>query len=142
MRTADHQFCDRATLRVGIVLIGRQEDVAVLRQIPGYQDFNPKTETLQRLKAVYGLKGAPRAWRKRLHQALQGFKLTPLIAEAELYVRHLASPRGKSQHKLDKLQELHNRDEAAKKEKHYTPKFNALEDPKLEAIVSTPTSMT
>lgn len=41
------------------------EDAALLRKIPGYENFNVKAEVLKMLKAVHGLKDAPRAWRKR-----------------------------------------------------------------------------
>ena len=111
------------------------EDVAILRQLPGYTDFNPKVETLQMLKAVYGLKDAPRAWRKRLHQALEGFRLTPLITEAEQYVRHSAEglPRGSlPRHpNANRVQELHDKDAAATEEKEYRPQFKPLREPKL-----------
>ena len=42
------------------------------------------------LKAIYGLKDAPRAWRKRLHEALCGYFLNQLQAEPEIYIRHEA----------------------------------------------------
>ena len=48
----------------------RPEDIALLRQLPGLTDFDPSSEVLQMTKAIYGLKDAPRAWRKRLHQIL------------------------------------------------------------------------
>ena len=69
------------------------DDVKILRRIPGYETFDPATETLRMLKAIYGLKDAPRAWRKKLHQALYSFGLRQLHAEAELYSKHLAIDR-------------------------------------------------
>ena len=37
------------------------EDVKILRQIPGFETFDPATETLTMIKPIYGLKDAPRA---------------------------------------------------------------------------------
>mgnify|MGYP003328451570 CR=1 FL=1 len=117
------------------------EDVALIRTIPGYTDFNPRTETLQMLKAVYGLKDAPHAWRKRLHQVLEGFRLVPLIAEAELYVRHLStgSPNGTGKPVATRLQELQDREEAAKEEQNSAP---YIADPHRETHTHTDVSST
>ena len=68
-------------------------DVELLRKLPGFEDFDPKTETLRMLKPIYGLKDAPRAWRKRLHQCLVDFGLVQTLAEAELYVSHESEQR-------------------------------------------------
>ena len=62
-------------------------DVKLVRLLPGFSDFDPATEVLRMLKSIYGLKDAPRAWRKRLDQVLQEWGLRQLVAEAELYVR-------------------------------------------------------
>ena len=45
-------------------------DVSILKHLPGLEDFNPATETLSMIKPIYGLKDAPRLWRKRLHRFL------------------------------------------------------------------------
>ena len=45
-------------------------DIDCLRQLPDFKDFDPVKETLTMLKPIYGLKDAPRAWRKKLHQVL------------------------------------------------------------------------
>ena len=66
----------------------RGEDVDFLRLIPGFEDFNPSLETLEMIKPIYGLKDAPRAWRKRLHQAMTKGRLKQLHAEPEIYTRH------------------------------------------------------
>ena len=71
------------------------EDVAILKQIPGYETFDPTRETLSMSKAMYGLKDAPRAWRKRLHQVLTEFGYQQLRAEPELYVLHDQSGKSK-----------------------------------------------
>jgi len=65
-----------------------QADVALLRRLPGWESFNRATETVKMLKPVYGLKDAPRAWRKRLHQVLSSWGMSQLLAEPELYVSH------------------------------------------------------
>ena len=39
-------------------------------------------------KAVYGLKDAPRAWRKKLHGLLASFGLSSLYADPQLYAAH------------------------------------------------------
>ena len=63
-------------------------DIYLLRRLPGYADFDPARETLKMLKPIYGLRDAPRAWRKKLHSVLGMWGLVQLFAEAELYVKH------------------------------------------------------
>ena len=63
-------------------------DVELLRELPGYSDFDPTRETLAMIKPIYGLKDAPRAWRKKLHQVLVAFYLEQLHAATEQYVLH------------------------------------------------------
>ena len=63
-------------------------DVELLRTIPGWENFNPELETIKLLKPIYGLKDAPRAWRKRLHQVLTSWGASQLLAEPELYALH------------------------------------------------------
>ena len=63
-------------------------DIPILRKLEGFEDFDPRTETLRMIKPIYGLKDAPRAWRQKLHQVLSSFGLKQLIAEAEVYVQH------------------------------------------------------
>ena len=46
-------------------------DITILRKIKGFENYNPNTNTLNMKKPIYGLKDAPRAWRKKLHQVLQ-----------------------------------------------------------------------
>ena len=43
------------------------EDAILIRTIPGYENFDPQQETLSMIKPIYGLKDAPRVWRKKLH---------------------------------------------------------------------------
>ena len=64
------------------------EDVQLLHKLPGWSDFDPARETIRMLKPVYGLKDAPRAWRKRLHQVLASWGACQLLAEPELYALH------------------------------------------------------
>ena len=72
-------------------------DVALLRKIEGFQTFDALTEVLRMLKPIYGLKDAPRAWRKCLHLALEEFFCRQLVAEPEVYVRHVSAKQQKKQ---------------------------------------------
>ena len=63
-------------------------DIPVLRKLKGFEDFDPKSETLRMIKPIYGLKDASRAWRHKLHQVLSDFGLQQLVAEGEVYVLH------------------------------------------------------
>lgn len=47
-----------------------RHELGCLRQIDGFDSLNVVCETLILLKPNYGLKDAPRAWRKKLHQVL------------------------------------------------------------------------
>ena len=72
------------------------EDVPLIRKIPGFENFDPRTETLAMIKPIYGLKDAPRAWRKKLHIVLSswgtsGETMRQLHAEAEIYTLHTYS---------------------------------------------------
>ena len=62
----------------------RPDDVEVIRAIPGYEDFDPARECLDMVKAVYGLKDAPRAWRFELHLVLVAFGLVPTLADPQI----------------------------------------------------------
>jgi hypothetical protein len=64
------------------------EDVKILKQIPGFETFDPATETLTMIKPIYGLKDAPRAWRKKLHLILTEWGMKQLYADAQLYASH------------------------------------------------------
>ena len=64
------------------------EDVLLLRRIPGFENFDPHKEVLNMVKPIYGLKDAPRAWRKKLHKILVEFGLTQMFADGQLYVSH------------------------------------------------------
>lgn len=67
-------------------------DPGCLRQIRGFEDFNSNVETLTMLKVIYGLKDAPRAWRKKLHQAfIQWMSCRQLYSEPELYCVHTSN---------------------------------------------------
>ena len=63
-------------------------DVPIIRRIPGFETFDPETEVLSMLKSIYGLKDAPRAWRKKLDQVLQSFGMRPSTADAQIYLLH------------------------------------------------------
>lgn len=64
-------------------------DIDSLRELLDFKDFDPKYETLTMLKPIYGLKDAPRAWRKKLHGVLIGWlSCRQLYSEPELYCVH------------------------------------------------------
>ena len=66
-----------------------QADVDILKAIKGFEGYDPRSEILYMIKPIYGLKDAPRAWRKKLHQVLIGWLQTrQLYAEPELYCTH------------------------------------------------------
>ena len=75
-------------------------DVALLQCIPGFENFNPHLECLSMIKPIYGLKDAPRAWRKKLHVILTEGGMQQLYADSQLYVAHMpqtTSPQGGAQ---------------------------------------------
>ena len=56
------------------------------KQIERFESFDPALRSINYVKAVYGLKDAPRAWRKKLHQIFaQWMSCQQLRAEPELY---------------------------------------------------------
>ena len=64
-------------------------DIVCLGELPDFTDFDPTRETLTMLKLIYGLKDAPSAWRKKLHQVfIQWMSCRPLRSEPELYCVH------------------------------------------------------
>ena len=64
-------------------------DIEGLREFPDFRDFEPVKETLTMLKPIDGLKDAPRAWRKKLHQVLvQWLSLRQFYIEPALYCVH------------------------------------------------------
>ena len=44
-----------------------KQDLGCLKQINGFETFNPLIAILAVIKPMYGFKDAPRAWRKKLH---------------------------------------------------------------------------
>ena len=81
---ARHPFTPLRTVEFDL----HPRDIPILRKLEGFEDFNPRKETLRMIKPIYGLKDAPRAWRQKLHQVLSDFGLQQLIAEGEVYVLH------------------------------------------------------
>ena len=70
--------------------------VAVLRQCPGYSDFNPATEVLHMEKPGTGCKEAPRCFGLKLKRADDKFGAKPLTHDNQCIVRH-----GGPQNELD-----------------------------------------
>ena len=112
------------------------EDIPILRKIPGYEDFDPETEVLEMIKPIYGLKDAPRAWRKRLHQVLVEFGCVSLLAEPEIYVKHEDEPR-KQEHLS--IKERREKEQSAREGSDYQYGEQWLQNrkQKLELILST-----
>ena len=54
-------------------------------ELKGFHDLNFSVEVLRLLKAVYGLRDAPRAWRLRLDMELRKLGGTPLPTDSSLY---------------------------------------------------------
>ena len=67
-----------------------------MRMIPEFKTFDPVRETLTMMKPIYGLKDAPRAWRRKLDQVLLAFGARPLYADGQVYVCHRTEDRGKN----------------------------------------------
>ena len=57
----------------------------LVAKLAGLKDMNWERETLLMLRPVYGLKDAPRAWRRRLHEALTGLGFQALKTDSALY---------------------------------------------------------
>jgi hypothetical protein len=65
------------------------ESVAVLKTIPGYEDFNPAIEVLNMTKPGTGCKDAPRCFSMQLTKATDGtFGAKPTTYDPQLIVRH------------------------------------------------------
>jgi hypothetical protein len=64
------------------------EDVLLLKKLPGFENFDPATEVLDMVKPIYGLKDAPRAWRKKLHEVLTKFGMRPSKSDPQVYMSH------------------------------------------------------
>ena len=63
-------------------------DIPLLKRIPGFEDFDPNREVLTMFKPIYGLKDAPRAWSKKLHEVLVKFGLRKSLADDQIYLWH------------------------------------------------------
>ncbi len=63
--------------------------VPFIRQVPGFESFNPMTEVLHCDKPGTGLVDAPRAFNMKLHQVVEGAGCTPITVDRELCVRHV-----------------------------------------------------
>ena len=57
-----------------------------IRKLPGCSHFDETIHELELLKPIYGLKDAPRAWRRRLHTAMLALKAENLRTDACIYI--------------------------------------------------------
>lgn len=90
-------------------------DVQLLRSIPGFEDFDAKTEVLNMAEPIYGLKDAPRTWRKKLHIVLiDRMSSRQLYAEPELYCAHEQMWRSNSAPPINAIERAkeHNMEQA------------------------------
>jgi Reverse transcriptase (RNA-dependent DNA polymerase)/Integrase core domain len=55
-------------------------------ELPGLSDLDWSREVLKMVKPIYGLKDAPRAWRKRLDIALRAAGGVPMITDQAIYL--------------------------------------------------------
>ena len=55
------------------------------RELPGMQKYNPTRHVLRMLKAVYGLKDAPKCWKLQLERALRNAGGKPLCSDKCLW---------------------------------------------------------
>ena len=65
----------------------------LLKKIPGFEEYNPMLEVLAMIKSNYGLKDAPRAWRKKLHEVLTAWGTYPSLSDPQVYMSHLPARR-------------------------------------------------
>lgn len=63
-----------------------------LRQIPGFEKYDPTIHEVVMCKPIYGLKDAPRAWRQRLHASLIKLKGRNMCCDASLYAWYTVTP--------------------------------------------------
>ena len=62
---------------------------SLLRQLPGFEDFDEVNEILDMHKPGYGLKDAPRLWNLALKRVLARLNLKPTTCDEQLFVKHL-----------------------------------------------------
>lgn len=63
-----------------------REYVEFLKEHAAFADYDESKHELFMLKPVYGLRDAPRAWRKRLHQAMCDLKALSLRTDVSIYI--------------------------------------------------------
>ena len=63
--------------------------IPLLQRLPGFGDFDGRTEVLRMLRPGFGLKDAPRAWSLALERTLADFGLFPACTDAQLYMKHV-----------------------------------------------------
>ena len=58
---------------------------AIFRTLPGHADYNPVLECFKLLRPAYGLKDAPKAWKKKLNDALLSLGAVICPTDSSLY---------------------------------------------------------
>ena len=62
-----------------------KDSLNLIKQLEGFSHFNPLQHVLQMIKGGFGLKDAPRMWRKRLHQLLTQYGMKALQSDDSVY---------------------------------------------------------
>ena len=112
-----------------------EKDAEIFKSMPGLERFDYLIHYIKLLKPIYGLKDAPRAWRKRLHQVLSWFDMRSLVAEPEIYTLHdLQKPIKELQHPPMSLED---RVAKEKSTEMHIEKYKPITRKKLLMILST-----
>jgi len=70
--------------------------IHLLRRLPGMADYNPTTEVLDFLKAMWGLKDAPRLFGLRRDMSFRTFGATPTHRDPNFWVKRGTTDKGKA----------------------------------------------
>ena len=62
-----------------------KDSLDLIKKLDGFGHFNPIQHVLQMIKGGFGLKDAPRMWRKRLHQLLTEYGMKALQSDNSVY---------------------------------------------------------
>ena len=68
-------------------LIIPKESQHLIRKLKGFENYDLNIHILRLLKGGYGLKDAPRLWRKRLHESLVSFGMKATQMDPSIYCK-------------------------------------------------------
>ncbi len=75
------------------------QDAWILQQLPGMGDYDYHTEVLDLIKALWGLKDAPRAFGLRLSQTLSDIGYKPSIVDPQVWRKYVFQRVADSEHR-------------------------------------------